>query len=165
MRNGGNCDNRLTIRRDVLEETVVRGLKDNLLQPQLIHEFVATYQLEYNRFQRVHANEHAELARVERQIRNIVEAVKASLFAPTIKDEMAALEERKARLVGSMRNQVEEPPMLHSGLAEVYRRKVEKLTHALNKEDLRARGGRDAALDDPGDPARAGERGAGGRIG
>ena len=28
--------------------------------------------------------------------------------------------------------------MLHPGLAEVYPRKVEKLTHALNKEDLRA---------------------------
>jgi hypothetical protein len=28
--------------------------------------------------------------------------------------------------------------MLHPGLAEVYRRKVEKLTEALNKEGLRA---------------------------
>ena len=34
-RNRGTCDNRLTIRRDVLEETVLRGLKDNLLQPEL----------------------------------------------------------------------------------------------------------------------------------
>ena len=141
-RNRGTCDNRLTIRRDVLEETVLRGLKDNLLQPELIHEFVTTYQQEYNRLRREQANEqaaaHAELARVERQIRNIVEAVKAGLFAPAMKDEMTALEERKARLVESTRDQVEEPPMLHPGLAEVYRRKVEKLTQALNKEELRA---------------------------
>jgi site-specific DNA recombinase len=142
MRNRGTCDNRLTIRRDVLEETVLRGLKDNLLQPELIHEFVATYRQEYNRLQRAHSNEHAaahaELARVERQIRNIVEAVKAGLFAPAMKDEMAALEERKARLAELTRGQTEEPPMLHPGLAEVYRRKVEKLTQALNKEELRA---------------------------
>ena len=140
-RNRGTCDNRLTIRRDVLEETVLRGLKDNLLQPELIHEFVATYQQEYNRLRRAQTNEqaaaHAELARVERQIRNIVEAVKAGLFASAMKDEMAALEERRAQLVGSMRDQVEEPPMLHPGLADVYRRKVEKLTQALNKEELR----------------------------
>jgi len=51
---------------------------------------------------------------------------------------MAALEERKARLVELTRNQTEEPPMLHLGLAEVYRRKVEKLTEALNKEELRS---------------------------
>ena len=141
-RNRGTCDNRLTIRRDVLEETVLRGLKDNLLQPELIHEFVATYQQEYNRLRREQVNEqataHAELARVERQIRNIVEAVKAGLFAPAMKDEMTALEERKARLAESTRDQVEEPPMLHPGLAEVYRRKVEKLTQALNKDELRS---------------------------
>ena len=168
VRNRGTCDNRLTIRRDVLEETVLRGLKDNLLQPELIHEFVTTYQQEYNRLRREQANEqapaHAELARVERQIRNIVEAVKAGLFAPTMKDEMAALEERRARLVELTRDQVEEPPVLHPGLADVYRRKVEKLTEALNKEELRDGGGRDAALDDPDDPARAGGRGAGDRA-
>ena len=40
--NRGACGNRLTIRRDVLEEIVLRDLKDNLLQPELIHEFVTT---------------------------------------------------------------------------------------------------------------------------
>ncbi len=64
-RNRGTCDNRLTIRRDVLEETVLRGLKDNLLQPELIHEFVTAYQQEYNRLRRAQASEqaaaHAEL--------------------------------------------------------------------------------------------------------
>jgi site-specific DNA recombinase len=139
-RNRGICSNRLTVRRDVLEETVLRGFKDNLL-PELIHEFVTTYQQEYNRLRREQTNEqaaaHAELTRVERQIRNIVEAVKAGLFAPAMKDEMAALEERRARLVESTRDHVEEPPLLHPGLADVYRRKVEKLTQALNKEELR----------------------------
>jgi hypothetical protein len=28
-----------------VEETVLRGLKNNLLQPKLIHEFVTAYQL------------------------------------------------------------------------------------------------------------------------
>jgi site-specific DNA recombinase len=55
-----------------------------------------------------------------------------------MKDELMALEERKARLVESARDETEEPPMLHPGLAEVYRRKVEKLTEALNKEELRS---------------------------
>jgi hypothetical protein len=69
----------------VLEETVLRGLKDNLLQPEVIHEFVTTYQREYNRLRREQTNEQAAA-------------------------------------------HAEEPPMLHPVLAEVYRRKVEKLT-------------------------------------
>jgi hypothetical protein len=47
-------------------------------------------------------------------------------------DELVALEDRKVRLVDLTRDQVEEPPMLHPGLAEVYRRKVEKLTEAMS---------------------------------
>ena len=113
-----------------------------LVQPKLIHEFVTAYQQEYNRLRREQANEQAatqaELRKVERQIGNIVEAVKAALFATPMKDELAALKDRKVRLVDLARDQVEEPPMLHPGLAEVYRRKVEKLTEALNKEGLRA---------------------------
>jgi hypothetical protein len=50
--------------------------------------------------------------------------------------------------------------LLHPGLADVYRRKVENLTEALNQDDLRA-GCRGTALDDPDDPADSGKRGAG----
>jgi hypothetical protein len=68
-----------------------------------------------------------------------VEPLAASLFAPTMKDEMAALEERKARLVELTLDQTEEPPMLQFGLAEVYWRKVQKLTEVLNKDELQAK--------------------------
>jgi site-specific DNA recombinase len=140
-RNRGTCDNRITIRRDRLEETVLSGLKDNLLQPELIQEFVKTFQQEFNRLRRQEANEqaaaHAELTKIERQMRNIIEAVKAGMFAPAMKDELVALETRKAQLVELAHDRAEEPFLLHPGLADVYRKKVEKLTEALNKEELR----------------------------
>ena len=50
----------------------------------------------------------------------------------------ARLEKHKARLVKLTGDRVEEPPTLHPALAEVYRRKVEKLTQALNKEEQRS---------------------------
>jgi hypothetical protein len=93
---------------------------------------VTTYQEEYNRLRREQAAAHAEPGRVERQIRNLIEAVRAGLFASSMKDETATLKERKARLIELTRDQAEEPLMLHPGLAEVCRRKVEKLTEALN---------------------------------
>jgi hypothetical protein len=43
-----------------------------------------------------------------------------------MKDELTTLEERKARRLESTRDQTQEPLMLHPGLAEVYRRKVEE---------------------------------------
>jgi site-specific DNA recombinase len=55
-----------------------------------------------------------------------------------MRDEMSALEARKALLIEQSKDQAEEPVLLHPGLADLYRRKVEYLTEALNKRDLRA---------------------------
>ena len=141
LRNRGTCTNRLTIRRDVLEETVLSGLRDNLLHPDLIREFVAEYQREFNRLrhgeQAAHALRLRELAKVEREIVNIIEAVKAGLFAPSMKDELSALEERKVVLTDETRDAPEEMPRLHPGLADVFRRKVDDLATALNEDSLR----------------------------
>jgi site-specific DNA recombinase len=141
LRNRGTCDNRLTIRRDVLEETVLSGLRDNLLHPDLVREFVAEYQREFNRLRQgeeaAHAATQRELTKVEREITNIIAAVKAGLFAPSMKDELTALEARKATLVAETAEAKEEMPRLHPALADVYRRKVGKLTKALNHDELR----------------------------
>jgi hypothetical protein len=54
--------------------------------------------------------------------------------------------------------------MLHPGLADVYRRKVEKLTEALNKEELRAEAAEMLRSTIQTDPARARGRGVGDRA-
>jgi len=140
-RNRGTCDNRLTIRRDVLEETVLSGLRDNLLHPDLVREFVAEYQREFNRLRQgeeaAHDVKRQELAKVQREIANIIEAVKAGLFAPSMKDELTALETRKEMLIAETAEAKEEMPRLHPGLAEIYRKKVADLTEALNDDSLR----------------------------
>jgi hypothetical protein len=141
LRNRGTCNNRLTIRRDVLEETVLSGLRDNLLHPDLVREFVAEYQREFNRLRQgeeaAHAATQRELTKVEREITNIIAAVKAGLFAPSMKDELTALEARKATLVAETAEAKEEMPRLHPALADVYRRKIDHLATALNDDALR----------------------------
>lgn len=100
------------------------------MHPDLVAEFVAEYQREWNRLR-------AETLGA-RQVRNIVEAVKAGFFAPAMKEEMAALEARQAELrAGLEEAPAEAPPALHPGLAEAYRRKVGELSAALNEPALR----------------------------
>ena len=141
VRNRGTCDNRLTIRRDALEDAVLNGLKNNLLQPDLIREFVEEYSREFNRLRReqgmAQATARNELTKVERQIRSMIEAVKDGFYGPLMKDEMLALEARKATLVDETKDAVEEPVLLHPGLADIYRSKVETLTEALNRDEAR----------------------------
>jgi hypothetical protein len=71
-RNKGTCDNWLTIRRAVLEASVLSDLRTHLMQPDLVKEFVAEFLAEINRLNAArevatHQQRH-ELADVERQI-------------------------------------------------------------------------------------------------
>ncbi|WP_425044985.1 recombinase family protein [Primorskyibacter sp. S87] len=136
-RNKGTCDNRLTIKREDLEGRVLSGLKDQLLHPDLIAEFVTAYQAEYNRLAaeviKGKANVERELAKVIKQIDKIIEAITEGMFHSSMKAKMDTLEARKAELEVELVSCETEPPvLLHPGLAEVYRETVANLSAALN---------------------------------
>ena len=140
-RNRGTCTNRLTIRRDVLEESVLQGLRDHLMHPDLVREFMAEYHRELNK---QHASaDHAaaqrvtDLARVKRELAKLIQAIKDGVPASSIKDEFIALEARKELLERDIAQAPESAPRLHPNLAEIYRQKVAHLRDALNDEAAR----------------------------
>jgi hypothetical protein len=135
-RNRGICENRLTIRRDVLEESVLAGLQINLMHPALLKELIAEYHREINRAAAAGDADRArvakELGAVERGICQIIEAIKAGLRTTAMGEELRTLVARKVEL-GLEANRKAQPPIrLHPNLAEVYRQQVENLRHALN---------------------------------
>ncbi|MGY4281260.1 hypothetical protein ACVWXO_000480 [Bradyrhizobium sp. LM2.7] len=48
-RNKGTCDNRLNIRRDAMEASVLSGLRTHLMEPELFKEFCQEFTREVNR--------------------------------------------------------------------------------------------------------------------
>lgn len=135
-RNRGTCKNMLTIRRDVLETTVLSGLKTHLMTPELAREFAAEYHRECNRLNAARACEHeqqtAELDRILRQIAAIIDAIKDGFRTPTMKDELLALEARKQELSMQTSRASRLMPRFHPKLAELYRERVERLHQELN---------------------------------
>jgi site-specific DNA recombinase len=141
-RNKGTCDNRLTIKRNNLEEAVLSGLKDQLLHPDLIAEFVTEYQKEYNRLakdaSKGKANMERELSQITRKIDQIITAITEGMYHPSMKDKMTLLEDRKVILETQLAGlDADQPIRLHSGLAETYREQVANLTKALNDESCK----------------------------
>ncbi len=141
-RNKGTCGNRVSIKRDDLERRVLSGLKDHLLHPDLIAEFTRAYLEEFNhlagsiRNDRVSAER--KLAKTTRQIDKIIEAITEGMFHPSMKAKMDDLEAQKAELEKELQSTDDAPPvLLHSGLADTYRRKVADLTSALNEPATR----------------------------
>jgi site-specific DNA recombinase len=141
-RNRGTCGNLLTIRRDVLEASVLSGLRTHLMTPELAKEFAAEYHRELNRLNAVREGDYErqkeELDRVEQQIRAVIEAIKDGLRTPGMKDELFALEARKRELAAKVKQTPAPRPRLHPKLADLYRQRVERLHEELNRVELRS---------------------------
>ena len=78
-----------------------------------------------------------ELGLVERQIRSIVDAIKDGIRTPTMRDELLALEAHKAEIEHELSGARPPEPLIHPNIAEIYRRKVERMHEALNDESTR----------------------------
>jgi hypothetical protein len=140
-RNKGTCDNRLNIRRDVLEASVLDGLKSHLMDPDLFKEFAEEFYREVNRLRMAEAAElegaRSELTAVEKKIRRIVQAITDGVPALSLKDELMSLEARQAELKATLADTKAPEPLIHPNLAEIYRRKVADLHVALDEQRTR----------------------------
>jgi hypothetical protein len=137
-RNKGTCDNRLNIRIDTLEDTVLGSLKSRLMAPDLFKAFCQEFHREVNRL-RSEENasvdgQRAELARIERRIGKLVELITDD-DAPVkaLKTELKSLEGRQGELERALAVATAPAPLIHPNLAEVYRRRVAALHEALHE--------------------------------
>ena len=141
-RNWGTCNSLLTIRRDRVEALVLNGLRHHLMQPDCVKEFVAEYHRELNRLaanqDTQRAGFEAELARIKRSLRQLIEAIKAGVPGASVKDEIGELEQRRGELEAKLAAAPAPKLRLHPNLAELYRRKVAALADALNAENMRS---------------------------
>ncbi len=140
-RNKGTCDNILTIRRDSVEAAVLDGLKDHLMHPDCVREFVAEFHKEMNRLAVSQDSERERLARdlekTERDIQKLIEAIKDGVPGSAIKNEMHALEGRRQEVARAFEQTPVPIPRIHPNLAQLYQDKVGSLTEALNEESSR----------------------------
>lgn len=133
----GTCDNPRTILRDRLLGRVLAGIKERLLAPDLVDQFVATFLAEVNAANSLRSNRQALLAqqkaKVERQIRNMLELLKEGHGTPAMVAELRVTEHRLEELSVQIaaEHHPETVPVLHPNLPELYRRRVEALEVSL----------------------------------
>ena len=78
-----------------------------------------------------------DLERAKRDIKKVIDAIKAGYAGPELKAEMDDLQARKNALLAQLATAGEPPPLLHPSMADLYRSKVEELASALQREDTR----------------------------
>jgi site-specific DNA recombinase len=140
-RRTGTCDNRRSVRRGVVEGLILDALKNQLMAPDLVAEFVNEFHREVNR-QREGAEldrsvAQSELATVSRKLDGLVDAIADGLRAPDLQRRLDELGARKKELEARLEAPAPPPVRLHPNLAELHRQKVAELHTALVNPELR----------------------------
>ena len=141
-RNKGTCDNRVNIRRDALEASILNGLRKHLMEPELFKEFCAEFTKEVNRLRMERGADlevwKSELERTDRELDKMVDAILQGFPPAKLKDKAEKLEARKAELTELLANADEPPPLLHPNMAQIYQDRIRQLYENLQREEERA---------------------------
>ena len=137
----GTCSNGRGIRRAVIEERVLAGLKDRLMAPEAAAEAMKAYLAETNRINKERrasgASGRKELAEVEKKIASIIAVIEDGGYVRGMVDRLRELEARQDELNERLSAAPADLPDIHPNVADIYRRRVARLAEALDHPEDR----------------------------
>lgn len=91
-----------------------------------------------NRERRVQADaDRRALARVDKAVAGIMAAIEDGLYQPSMKARVAELERERVEISARLAEAPQDVPDVHPGIAEIYKRKIARLTETLGDPDTR----------------------------
>ncbi len=136
---GNGCDNARTIARTVLETRVLAGLRDRMMTPDMAAEAMRAYAQETNRLNRERRQTEdatrRDLADTAKAVAEIVRVIEQGGWHRALSERLTELEAKQDSLAARLSDVPQDVPDIHPGIAETYRRRIERLTAALNHPD------------------------------
>jgi site-specific DNA recombinase len=131
----GTCTQRQSFRRAELEDAVLDLLRNRLMQPDAVADFIRTFSAEMNA-QRgdetvARSRQETERAVLKRKLDGLYDAIAEGLRTTGLKEKLEDLEGRVAALTQALAAPAPSPVRLHPNLSELYRRKVTELAETL----------------------------------
>ncbi len=139
-RNKGTCSNRLNIRREALEATILTGLRSRLMEPDLVKVFAEAFIAETNKLRAAQTRQVKDwenrLQQIERRIQKLVSAIAEGEPPQALLEELRRLEAEQGEFADRLESAPKDPqPLLHPNMSEIYRRKVADLHRLLDDSD------------------------------
>lgn len=145
-RTKGICSNSHVLKRQDIEALVLDGLKEKLIEPELVEAFIKEFNAEIarqgaeRRTDRRH--DEARLRDVEKRIEAIVYAIEQGVLTESTRERLLDLESQKKTLKEGLAKPAPAPyPALHPNLVGLYKRKVAALEDALADPEIRSEAG------------------------
>lgn len=140
----GICHNARPISRHHIEARVLSGLRERMLTPALVEEFVRTFEQELAALQRQSASKQArakdQLLDIEKRLNGVLRAIENGAWNDALKQRLDDLEAQKKQLQAELAAAEAPAPAvkLHPNAAAIYRAKVAELEAALNASEVKA---------------------------
>tara|TARA_R110001592_G_scaffold363384_1_gene686780 strand:+ start:22271 stop:24064 length:1794 start_codon:yes stop_codon:yes gene_type:complete len=138
-RNKGTCENRLTIKQENLEHTILDAMQNHFMQPELIKVFCEEYTRFMNELSR---SKNAELARYKAELKklatskdSLIEALTNGIPASEVKEPLDKIIKRREEIEKFLEGRQEEQVILHPNMASRYYKEVMALRTSLNRDD------------------------------
>ena len=121
---------------------IIEALRHQLMAPDLVSEFIRTFNDEVNRTRRDCGHRREGLQReqkdLERRIDTLLDAfASGALKGASVQAKLEALEARQGEVAKELAGLSDEPVRLHPNLADLYRRKVAALQYLLESDATR----------------------------
>ena len=140
-RQKGTCTNNRSMKATVIEARVLDGLKDRLMEPELVETFIEEYHRELQSLQKQARSQHRSIERerhnLKRQITRLVDAIAEGSISDT-KSVGEKLRQLEGRLSALPVFDEEEPQKIewHPNTVSVYKQQVADLSTALSADDV-----------------------------
>lgn len=136
---GNGCDNARTVGRKALETRVLAGLRERMMTPEMAAEAMRAYAEETNRLNRERRNTadatRRELSETAKAIAEIVRVIEQGGWHRALSDRLTELEAKQDSLSARLSDAPQDVPDIHPGIAETFRRRIDRLTAALDHPD------------------------------
>ncbi len=145
-RTKGTCSNSHVLKRQDIEALVLDGLKEKLIEPELVEAFIKEFNSEIARQGAERGSDRrrdeAKLRDVEKKIEAIVSAIEQGVLTESTRERLLDLESQKRALKEGLAKPTPAPyPALHPNLVGLYKRKVAALEEALADPEIRSEAG------------------------
>ncbi len=112
------CSNNLRVRRDLLEKRIFSCFKDFLFTPK----HLTTFEQEVNKAmaaalkdkQALTNGDSDRLKSIEKEIKNLINAIKMGIISPTVQDELKTLEQEKIKYEKRVSVEIQEIDQIHT---------------------------------------------------
>lgn len=131
------CANRKTIKRETLENLVLDGLQEHLMQDELLAVFCTEYTKHLNMLHRnknsAQKKNKAELAKLEKERQNLIQAIKDGVPASMIKVDLERVTKRQEEVEKLLKDTPAPKPLLHPAMASRYHQSIKELRQQLSE--------------------------------